>query len=125
MLYLIQNENVIQNIIVIRKDKMAGTEIHANLTINQHGQITLPKALRKMMGLTKGGGVKLVATPEVVTLEKAETIEEVLADLDAKKTKKVKMAMRKNYGKSAAEMKDTYLKSAEGQRYYKEKYELV
>ena len=104
---------------------MAGTEIHANLTINQHGQITLPKALRKMMGLVKGGGVKLVATPESVTLEKAETIEEVLADLDAKKTKKVKSAIRKNCGKSVSEMKDEYLKSADGQRYYKEKYELV
>ena len=104
---------------------MATAEIYANLTLNQHGQITLPKSLRKMMGLGKGDGVKLIATPKSVTIERAETIDEVLADLDAKKSPQVKAAIRKHAGKTISEMRDDYIKSVEGQKYYKEKYELA
>ena len=104
---------------------MATAEIYANLTLNQHGQITLPKSLRKMMGLGKGDGVRLIATSKSVTIERAETIEEVLADLDAKKSPRVKAAIRQHAGKTSAEMRDDYAKSAEGQKYYKEKYGLA
>ena len=104
---------------------MATAEIHANLTLNQHGQITLPKALRKMMGLGKGDGVKLIATSKSVTIERAETIEEVLADLDAKKSPQVKAAIRKNAGKTTSEMRNDYVKSIDGHKYYKEKYGLA
>ena len=125
MLHLIHNTNVIQNQNVIRKDNMATETIHLNLTMNQHGQITLPKSLRKLMGLEKGSGLKLVASPTKATIERAETIEEVLADLDTKKSPKVRAKIKQLSNKTVADLRDEYIKSAAGQKHYKEAYDLA
>ena len=92
---------------------MATETIHLNLTMNQHGQITLPKSLRKLMGLEKGSGLKLVASPTKATIERAETIEEVLADLDTKKSPKVRAKIKQLSNKTVADLRDEYISLAE------------
>lgn len=96
------------------------------LPVNAHGQITLPKAIRQLFNIEPGETeVRITATDEKTALvQRAETIEEVLADLDAKKSPAVRAAIERNRDKTAAELRDEYASSEAGQAYYREKYGL-
>ena len=98
----------------------------AIVKISSQGQLTLPKAMREMLGVEPGGELKLKFNSDdnKVELERAKTLEEQLRALRDSFTPKMKAAIRKNRGKTASQMKDEWAKSSEGKKYFKEKYGL-
>lgn len=93
-------------------------------TMTANGQITIPKTIRMLLGLESGSKVIFDELTDIISLRKAEAIEDVLADLDEKKSPVVRAAISRHHGKTVAELRDEYATGEAGQVYYKEKYEL-
>lgn len=91
-------------------------------TITKTGQIFLPKAVRTALNLLPGQRISFDVKGDVLTLRRAKTIEEILADIDSRKSEETKHRIKMNTGKTVAEMRDEWDRSPEGQKYYKEKY---
>ena len=101
-----------------------------SLPINQHGQITLPKNVRKFFGVKSGEDrISLTLTKKkTATIEKEKTrdeqIEEMLQNLDKLREKAYRRnpAMKEKIkhvaGKSARELREEFDNSLEGEAYY-------
>lgn len=94
-------------------------------TVTKTGQIFLPKAVRTALNLLPGQRISFDVKGDVLTLRRAKTIEEILADIDRIRenaSEETKRRIKMNAGKTVAEMRDEWDRSPEGQKYYKEKY---
>jgi len=97
-------------------------------TITRSGQITLPKPLRDLLSVTPGSRITFNVTDQAITIEREKTLREVFDELDkireSYETPETKAAHKKFRGWTANEMRDNYINSPEGKKYYKEKYDL-
>lgn len=108
------------------KPKMEFTEVYT-LTLNQHGQVTIPKALREKWGVSAGDSFDLYAKGKKVEIRNHATWSEVFKNLDKIRDglpEEAKKRMREDAGKTASELLNEWADSPEGQQYFKEKYDL-
>lgn len=96
------------------------------LPVNKHGQITLPRAFRKLFGVKNGTSTMrlMVSDGNTAVLERKKTIDEVLAELDAmreamyRRDPSLRELAKRNAGKTARELREEFDKSPEGEAYY-------
>ena len=94
-------------------------------TLTRSGQITLPKPIRDLIGITYGERVRLSFKDDAIVLEREKTFDEIMTQIDTINTtvpKETKTLIRKYAGKTASELRDEFDSSPEGHIYYKEKY---
>lgn len=92
-----------------------------SVAVTKTGQMTLPKAVREMLGVTNRAIVEVRDNNEVVVYRQP-SLEERFDAVRASYSQKTKRAIRKNAGKSMEELESEWLNSMEGKKYYKEKY---
>lgn len=92
------------------------------VVINSSGQITLPKAIRDILGVKIGDRVKFDVEKDKVEVSRVKDIYEVLAEIDAMWTPKERARLKKISGKTARELREEWENSKEAKIYYKEKY---
>ena len=96
------------------------------VTISKSGQITLPKELREFLGVKIGERITFRKKRDEVSIARRISDEEFLERLDAMKTPETRAFLKKNGARlakqSISEMKDEWAKSAEGKKYFEEKY---
>ena len=93
------------------------------VAITRSGQITLPKALRAVLGVEAGDKVTLQRTKNnEVTVSRAKDVYEVLAELDAERTPEQNALIQAKAGQTVREAKDEWAESEEGKKYLEEKY---
>ena len=92
------------------------------VVINSSGQITLPKAIRDILGVKIGDRVKFDVEKEDVKVSRVKDIYEVLAEIDAERTPEQKARIKEIAGKTVHELMDEWDNSPEAAKYYKEKY---
>lgn len=102
------------------------------LTLNRSSQVTLPKALRELLGVELGSHLayRRVGKRKQVVIEReptfAERMDAVRAKIDARLTPEERALraelIEKNRGKTASELRDEWDRSPEGRAYYHEKY---
>ncbi len=91
------------------------------VAVTKTGQMTLPKAVREMLGITTRAVVK-VNKDKTVSVYRQPSLEEQFAKVRASFSEETKEAIRKTAGKSREELEAEWLDSAEAKKYYKEKY---
>jgi AbrB family looped-hinge helix DNA binding protein len=86
--------------------------------ISAQGQLTLPRAMRDVLGISPGSEVKLNLDSKNSSLiiERAKTLEEQLAEFRQDFTPKMKRAIRKDRGKTANQLMTEYFSSKDGQK---------
>ena len=104
-------------------------EININMTtytvaVTKTGQMTLPKAVREMLGITTRAVVKVNKDKKAVSVYRVPTLEERLDELHKSLDFGTKRALKKMAGKTASELRAEWDDSPEGKAYYKEKYGL-
>ncbi|MBQ3441149.1 AbrB/MazE/SpoVT family DNA-binding domain-containing protein [Candidatus Saccharibacteria bacterium] len=92
------------------------------VVINSSGQITLPKAIRDVLGVKIGDRVKFDIEKEEVKVSRVKDIYEVLAEIDAERTPEERARIKAIAGKTVHELMDEWDNSEEAAIYYKEKY---
>lgn len=92
------------------------------VVINSSGQITLPKAIRDILGVKIGDRVKFDVEKDKVEVSRVKDVYEVLAEIDAKRTPEEKARIKALAGKTARELREEWENSEEATIYYKEKY---
>ena len=92
------------------------------VVINSSGQITLPKAIRDVLGVKIGDRVKFDVEKEEVKVSRVKDIYEVLAEIDAERTPEQRERIKKIAGKTVRELREEWENSEEAAKYYKEKY---
>lgn len=92
------------------------------VVINSSGQITLPKAIRDILGVKIGDRVKFDVEKDKVEVSRVKDVYEILAEVDAIWTPEEREQIRKTAGKTARELREEWDNSEEGIKYYKEKY---
>ena len=92
------------------------------VVINSSGQITLPKAIRDILGVKIGDRVKFDVTKDKVEVSRVKDVYEVLAEVDAMWTPQERENLKKLSGKTAREIMEDWENSEEAAKYYKEKY---
>lgn len=92
------------------------------VAINSSGQITLPKAIRDILGVKIGDRVKFDVAKNKVEVSRAKDIYEVLAEIDARRTPAQKARIEENAGKTVREFREEWENSEEATNYYEEKY---
>lgn len=93
------------------------------LPVNRHGQITLPKALRKLFDVRSGESrMRLtVSDSTTATIKRQKTTEEVLAELDRLREEAIKKdptlsdRIKHNTGKTVRELRKEFDDSLEGE----------
>ena len=96
--------------------------------ITSSGQATIPKEVRKHLGIEPGGRIYFYFNHDKITVGREATDDEFLAQLDALKSPK-SIAKEKEVGKkyantSVTEMLRDWEKSPKGKAYLKEAYGL-
>lgn len=104
-------------------------EININMTtytvaVTKTGQMTLPKAVREMLGITTRAVVKVNEDKKTVNVYRVPSWTEQLDEVRASFSLEMKETIKKNAGKNVAELRKEWDNSAEGKAYYKEKYGL-
>lgn len=97
------------------------------LSVNQHGQITLPKAFRKLFNIASGETqVELkVSNGGTATIRRKKTVNEVLDELDglreevyAKNPSLKKRVSKIGASKTASQLREDFDNSPEGEAHY-------
>ena len=91
------------------------------VAVTKTGQMTLPKAVREMLGITTRAVVK-VNKDKTVSVYRQPSWSEQLEELHDSFSEETKEAIKKDTGKTVHEMMDEWADSSEGKVYYKEKY---
>lgn len=92
------------------------------VVINSSGQITLPKAIRDILGVKIGDRVRFDVKKDKVEVSRVKDIYEVLAEVDAMWTPEERARIKATSGKTARELREEWENSEEAAIYYKEKY---
>ena len=92
------------------------------VVINSSGQITLPKAIRDILGVKIGDRVKFDVEKDKVEVSRVKDVYEVLAEIDAMRTPEQRAKIKASAGKTAREFREEWENSEEAEIYYKEKY---
>ena len=92
------------------------------VVINSSGQITLPKAIRDILGVKIGDRVKFDVKEDTIEVSRIKDIHEVLTEIDAMRTPEQRARIKANAGKTAREFREEWENSKEAKIYYKEKY---
>lgn len=100
-------------------------EININMeysvAVTKSGQMTLPKAVREMMGITNRAIVRF-SRGKSVSVYKQPSMEERFAEVRASFSPETKEAIKRTAGKTKEELEAEWLNSLESKKYYKEKY---
>ena len=97
-------------------------------TLSPSGQMTLPAELRKVLGIKVGDRINWKLNKKNATIERARTLEEISADMQARREKlytehpDIKARVLANAGMTANEFRASWAKSPAGQAYLSEKY---
>lgn len=90
--------------------------------LSSSGQITLPKPVRAALDIQPGAKVTIKLAGGTATVERAQSLEDMLKDFDAAKTPAIKSAIKQNAGKSAADLREEWSDTKDGKDYYHNKY---
>lgn len=94
------------------------------LTLSANGQITLPKAIRKKMGLKPGDKIDYNLTKDnKLELSRLGTLQEFLADFQASLTPEQKAAIKRNAGKTTEQLLEEAWQSDANKKSRIESYE--
>ncbi|MDR2063705.1 MAG: AbrB/MazE/SpoVT family DNA-binding domain-containing protein [Candidatus Nomurabacteria bacterium] len=90
-------------------------------TVSSKGQITLPKPIREMFGLSTGNKTRLEINKnnDEIVMTKVEDLDEVLTKMH-EYTKKIAKKHHIKAGLTVSEMKEAYAKTEAGKRRLKE-----
>ena len=92
-------------------------------TMTSNGQITIPKELRELFNFHPGSRIKIHSTKNTLKIERQQSLQEIIAEMDAIPfSKKTQALIKKNAGKTVNELKEEFANSPEGKAYFKEKY---
>lgn len=96
-------------------------------TLTANGQITVPKAIRLLLGVEPGGKIVFDDSADAITVTRAKTreeeIDEMVRMLDSlrekaiRKNPRIAEKIRENAGKAASEMREEFDNSPEGEAY--------
>lgn len=99
--------------------------MYYTLTLNSRGQVTIPKRLREFLNVKPGSSIRIRAKDDTVTIKKALTLDEMLADLDeirARLPQKTKAAIKRHASKTVRELRAIADEDPETIAYYRRKY---
>ena len=93
-------------------------------TLTKTGQITIPKWVREILGVSSGDTIVFRRERNSVTIQREKTAEETAAAIDKLIPKEAREHHMKHYaGLTATEMREKWMKSEEGRAYFREEME--
>ncbi|MBQ9020013.1 AbrB/MazE/SpoVT family DNA-binding domain-containing protein [Candidatus Saccharibacteria bacterium] len=96
--------------------------------ISSSGQVTIPVEVRKKLGVEKNDAVEFVVGEDEILMKRPRTWDEYFEEQEKwveeekKRSPAFAERLKKDAGKTANELRDEWMSSPEGIKYYKEKY---
>ena len=99
---------------------MKGDKMRVIASVTSVGQVTIPKAWRDALGIT--GRVVLDKRDERIIIELDEGFDAKMSNIRKKFSSKTRRLVKKNAGKTAAELRQEILETKDGKKYMEEQY---
>lgn len=100
-------------------------------TVGARGQVTIPKPLRDLLGLTADNNkINLEARDNIIYISRAKSLDESLAEIEEVHTAEMRQnpTLRANVeryaGMTASEFRAAWLQTAQSKKLYKDRYDV-
>ncbi|MBQ3309205.1 AbrB/MazE/SpoVT family DNA-binding domain-containing protein [Candidatus Saccharibacteria bacterium] len=118
------NDNIVDAEALKKAEEIESTILVKDAAVTKSGQMSLPRDVADALGVEYGKSrVRLVVKKDgTVMIKPVKNVMERFRELRKRFTPEQKRLIRKNMGKTVAELRRQWDNSPEGKAYYKERY---